>query len=205
MKKLSLLICLILCVTIGGVYATWYYSGADNVADVSEPITINLEDAETVGSHGSYTLTKSVVGETFFRIDPVDDNHTAGITCASTIVLTFAPNQHASAEIKSGQFDTWIYFTGNLSTLTYNSQQIFKDIENNSADNGIKVTWTVAEDGKLECDITQYLIQAVQFENTFHLDTLADYNAFSDAISTASLTVHVTDGIVADNTTNVGS
>lgn len=27
MKKLSLLVALILCVTIGGVYATWTYAG----------------------------------------------------------------------------------------------------------------------------------------------------------------------------------
>ena len=102
MKKLSVLIAMILCVTIGGVYATWYYSGADNVADTSEPVTINLEDSQTVGSHGSYTLHKTLNGETFFRIDQADENHTAKLVCKGELVLGFKPAEHASAAIKGG-------------------------------------------------------------------------------------------------------
>ncbi len=200
MKKLNLLIVLILCVCIGGVYAIWYYSGAENVADVSEPITINLEDAQTVGSHGSYTLSKTLDGETFFRIDQLNDDHEAVINCKGKMLLLFTPSEHASAEIKGGQFDTWIYFSGNLSTLTYNGQQIFVDLEHVSYEDGIKVTWTVNEETeKLECDITDYIAEAVQFNSTFKLDTLAEYNAFSTAISSALLTVHVTDGIIAES------
>ncbi len=195
MKKLSLLVALILCVTIGGVYATWYYSGAENVADISEPITVNLEDAQTVGSHGSYTLVKSLTGETFFRIDQIDDNHTAGIVCKGTMKLVFTPAAHASAEIKGGQFDTWIYFTGNFDTLTYEGKQIFATNTKVDKNSGIKITWTVV-DGKLECDITSYLQELVELNDTFRLDTLADYNNFATAISNLALTVHVTDGVV---------
>lgn len=198
MKKLSLLVALILCVTIGGVYATWYYSGAENVADISEPITINLDDAQTVGSHGSYTLVKNVPDATFFRIDQVDDNHKAGLRTNSTIVLVFKPNAHASAEIKGGNFDTWIYFSGNFDTLTYQGESIFKTATAKDKDTGIKITWTVNAEGNLECDITNYIVEALQLENDFYLDTLTDYNAFASAIDGVKFNVHVTDGIVAN-------
>ena len=202
MKKLSILITLILCITIGGVYATWYYSGAENVADVSEPITINLEDAQTVGSHGSYALVKEMNGAaTFFRIDQADEDHNAKLVCAGTLKLVFTPNVHASPAIKEGNFDTWIYFTGNFSELTYKGASIFKAVAANSVENGIKLTWTVAENGNLECDLTALLMENVQLDSQLQLGTLAEYNAFAEAIDGIKLNVHVTDGIVATENT----
>lgn len=197
MKKISILIVLILCVTIGGVYATWYYSGAENVADVTESITINLESSETVGSHGAYTLTKNLNGAaSFIRIDQVSDNHLAGLVYAGSMTLTFTPAVHASAEIKNGQFDTWVYFSTNLPTFTYGEKQIFNNFTHVSKDTGIKVTWVKGADGKLTCDLTEYIKSEITLANEFFLDTLADYNAFSEVISPASITIHVTDGIV---------
>ena len=38
MKKLSVLIASLLCVTIGGVYATWYYATSNNVGDKHQHI-----------------------------------------------------------------------------------------------------------------------------------------------------------------------
>lgn len=201
MKKLSVLIAMILCVTIGGVYATWYYSGADNVADTSEPVTINLEDSQTVGSHGSYTLHKALTGETFFRIDQADENHTAKLVCKGELVLEFKPAEHASAAIKGGTFDTWIYFTGNIDTITYDSKSVFESIEHPEA-NKIKITWTVNSDGNLECDITDFVVAELTLANTFTLDTLSKYNDFAAALDGVSLTVHVTDGIVAGGTSS---
>ena len=196
MKKLSLLIAMILCVTIGGVYATWYYSGAENVADVKEPITINLEDAETVGSHGSYTLKKDLNGaETFIRIDQINDEHLAGLVYAGTMNVQFTPAVHASKEIKEGTFDTWVYFTTNINTFTYETKQIFSDFTHTSKETGIKITWTV-EDGILVCDLTDYIKDEVKLANEFHLDTLADYNSFNNAMTGAYIEIHVTDGVV---------
>ena len=44
MKKISVLIMLILCVTIGGVYATWTYTQATDVADEAVNMNMNLTD-----------------------------------------------------------------------------------------------------------------------------------------------------------------
>ena len=199
MKKLSLLIAMILCITIGGVYATWFYSGAENVADVSEPVTINLEDAQTVGSHGSYTLLKSLDGETFFRIDQADENHNAKVVCKGTMKLVFTPAVHASAEIKNGEFDTWVYFSGNFDQLLYNGDEIFVANTKTNKDTGIKVVWVKNDEtGNLEYDLTPDIQDLVQLNQTITLDTLVDYNALAAAIEGINLTVHVTDGIIAD-------
>lgn len=200
MKKLSLLIFLILCVTIGGVYATWYYSGNINVADVSEPITINLEDAANGGAHGTYTLVKNITGATFFRIDQADEEHNTELVIpdGTSLKLVFTPNVHAPESVKTGTFDTWVYFSGNIDTLQYEAKDIFNSLTATDKNTGIKITWNVV-DGKLECDLLPIIQAQISMENTFKLDTLADYNAFNAIIDTINLTIHVTDGILADS------
>ena len=112
------------------------------------------------------------------------------------MTLTFTPAVHASADIKSGQFDTWVYFTTNLPTFQYGGKQIFNNFTHTSKETGIKVTWTVGADGKLTCDLTEFIKAEITLANEFFLDTLADYNAFSDVIETANVIIHVTDGVV---------
>lgn len=198
MKKLSLLIAMILCVTIGGVYATWVYTGDENVADVSEPITINLEDPANGGAHGTYTLKKDLNGaETFIRIDDTNNDHIAELVCRGTIRIEFTPAPLAPDEIKNGEFDSWVYFTTNIDTLTFDGQKIFEDFTHTDKDTGIKITWTV-QDGKLVCDLTDYLIDEINLATSIKLDSLADYNRFATAIEFAKINVHVTDGIVAE-------
>ena len=97
---------------------------------------------------------------------------------------------------KNGNFDTWIYFSGNFDQLTHGGNQIFKTNGHTSDGERIKVVWTVNGDGNLEYDLTNDLEDLVQLKQAFTLDTLADYNAFSDAIENINLTVHVTDGTV---------
>ena len=44
MKKVGLLIGMALCVTVGGVYATWTYTQNTDVADETVNMTMNLTD-----------------------------------------------------------------------------------------------------------------------------------------------------------------
>ena len=73
MKKLSLLIAMILCATIGGVYAAWNYALTDDIADAFEEIKISVEDAELTGSNGTYKITSNFK----LVIDQRDDDHYA--------------------------------------------------------------------------------------------------------------------------------
>lgn len=204
MKKLSLLISLILCVTIGGVYATWIYSGNVNVADISEPISINLEDAANGGAHGTYTINKQLGGETFFRIDQANDQHEAKLVIpeGTTIELVFTPSAHAPEHVKDGtNFPTYIYFSGNIDTLEYAGSKIFAPLTKTSLETaGAQITWTV-RDGKLICDLMPIIQEQIKLNGTIKLDTLSEYNAFSTIIGTSKLVVHVSDGVLADPST----
>lgn len=66
-KRLSLLIALVLCFTIGGVYATWVYTQSDDVADITKAGTINMTDATFEGTYGTYAV--DVKGATM-EVDP---------------------------------------------------------------------------------------------------------------------------------------
>ena len=58
MKKLSILVALILCVTIGGVYATWVYPGND-IGRLEAPVSNNMGDVTFSGSMGTYSLVSN--------------------------------------------------------------------------------------------------------------------------------------------------
>ena len=59
MKKLSLLIALLICVTIGGVYATWTYTSASaDIVDGTKEVVIELAGATT--SYLGYAKVKSL-------------------------------------------------------------------------------------------------------------------------------------------------
>ena len=51
MKKISLLLTLVICVTIGGVYAAWSYAGAA----IKQPV-------DTTVSHGMASITSTEIG-----------------------------------------------------------------------------------------------------------------------------------------------
>lgn len=56
MKKLSLLISLILCVTIGGVYAAWHYAGTSAGGVHHHINNISLADINTETTIGTYSV-----------------------------------------------------------------------------------------------------------------------------------------------------
>ena len=60
MKKLSLLISLILCVTIGGVYAAWTYAGSNDITDAHKEIQIIIPDPVIDGSNGAYSIETNI-------------------------------------------------------------------------------------------------------------------------------------------------
>ena len=93
MKKLSLLIAMILCVTIGGVYATWTYTQNTDVADEAVNVNMNLTDVAYSGSYGTYKVDTTGLSLT---IDPkTGTTHTTALYATGSIVITFTPNSVA--------------------------------------------------------------------------------------------------------------
>ncbi|MBQ4097781.1 MAG: hypothetical protein IJC72_00590 [Clostridia bacterium] len=63
MKKFSALIALFLCVTIGGVYATWTYAGSDDITDALYEAKVTVTDAAYSGANGTFKVESNLVLE----------------------------------------------------------------------------------------------------------------------------------------------
>lgn len=59
MKKIGLIIGMALCVTVGGVYATWTYTQNTDVAGEAVHMSMNLGSPAYSGSYGTYTVDTS--------------------------------------------------------------------------------------------------------------------------------------------------
>ena len=87
MKKLGLLIAMILCVTIGGVYAAWVYPQSDDVADVTHHTILTLPDATFSGTYGTYAVTPS--DDFAMTIDPeAGTTHTTALYITGSITIS---------------------------------------------------------------------------------------------------------------------
>lgn len=120
MKKLSALIALLLCVTVGGVYATWtYVSDSADVYDASKEILVELEDATTTGAAGTFTITSNLA----LKIDQKEyaegevNRHEAVLKYYSTdsqplhLTVVFTPSVNASEDVHNNAVPAELYFT----------------------------------------------------------------------------------------------
>ena len=120
MRKLSFLMALLLCVTVGGVYAVWTYSGNTDIADRETEAYIRLEDATWDGASGSYTIKTNLKmtidddngnGEA----DAEDSDKHASLLFAATdsapiyLTITFTPSANADPSIKNYGVDSEFY------------------------------------------------------------------------------------------------
>lgn len=197
MKKLSLLIALIICVTIGGVYATWVFTSDDTA--ITDEITagILLADVDSTATHGTLEMNDaSILIDEGVGKAPV-------LKMSTPVILTFTPDDDASAEIKAGAIDVYVYFVAgeSLTSKTYNSETIFKlSSQGVSAATRIKInagtpTWTDNGDGTLSVDISNLIVGAqdsvLSFASNFVLDTKGEYDNFNDALGSVSIQVRV--------------
>ena len=196
MKKLSILVALCLCLTVGGVYATWIFTENSDVADQHEHINFGLTDVQYSGSYGEYFLDYSGLN---LSIDPVTDgSHEAALKITGQITITFTPAKYAPPEIKEeGVPSTYKFATTKpQAEWLYEGQQIFT-IDTDAVD----IDWgTPGENGVftyvIDADTVASMIQLGNFE----LGTKAEYDAFKTALSASYIGISVSDGISA--TTN---
>ena len=127
MKKLSILIALLLCVTISGVYATWtYVNESTDIFDVSKEILVELEDATTDGAAGTFSITTNLgllidqkeygVGEKNLHEAELEYYSTDGKTISMTV--TFTPSLNAGEDIRTNAVPAELYFT-TTTDMTY--------------------------------------------------------------------------------------
>lgn len=211
MKKLSLLISLLMCVTIGGVYAVWSYAGTNDIADSFAEAKVTIADAELTGANGTYAITSNLV----LTVDQANDQHEAKLVFDKNdgndiyLTVTFTPSAQAPQTIKDNAVPSELYFTtstemkykmdaqGNYSA-TGTAKDIFAFPSHDSF--SPNVTWTKQPNGTFTYTLDEAALKAAiklnDADKKFVLDTKAEHDAFRAALS-GNIVARVTDGVVS--------
>jgi len=88
MKKLTLLVALILCVTIGGVYAAWTYTG-NTMGTASRSLSHGMATATTEGNVGLYKIEHNDIDIKIDQTAP--ENYTAKLVITGSVTVSFTP------------------------------------------------------------------------------------------------------------------
>lgn len=209
MKRLSVLVALLLCVTIGGVYATWTYAGTNDIADAFAEAKVTIADAELTGANGTYKITSNLV----LVVDQANDAHEAELLFQSNdsnpihLTITFTPAVNAPQVIKNEAVPSELYFglttdmqykmdaDGNYSE-TGTPTDIFTLAHTSDGDLDVNVTWTKNADGTFTATFDEaFLRSQISLSQTFVLDTKAEHDAFREAL-VGNIVARVTDGTV---------
>ena len=188
MKKISLLIILVLCVTIGGVYATWVYSQSDDVADITGAKAVTMTEATFTGTYGTYTVDTS--GLTMV-VDPKEGTaHTTALKITGSLIINFTPNVHAPEQVKLNAIPSTFTFSLSNSDWKYAGQDIMT-IDTEKHD----ITWgEPGENGVFSYEISASTLASYITLTEFVLDTKADYDAYDLVLTNGQIVVSISDG-----------
>ena len=204
MRKLSLLMALLLCVTVGGVYATWtYYDTTADVFDASAEIKVELADVSSSGASGSYSMSTNLA----LVIDQKNEDHEAELKFISNngeaihLTLVFKPSDNASSTIKQNGIPTELFWTTTTEML-YEGTPIFTFTNPSNGTFEENVTWTQDTDENgdeiLVATYDEATLKSMITLNHVKLDEKAKYDAFK-ACLTGNIVANITDGNFAGN------
>ena len=126
MKKISLLLVLIMCVTIGGVYAAWIYSES-TAGTVDQTITHGMETATGESAVG---ILEIIHNDAAVLIDQGENYHAKLVTKGS-ITVRFTPNPGAADEVYTDAIPAVAtIYTQNTELNLYDGHEIYVTPEN---------------------------------------------------------------------------
>ena len=169
-----------MCVTIGGVYATWNYAQGNVTARTK------FFDAGTIITDKVVTTDKGNI-----TIDPAnlkitihdEDNDLRGeMKMEGYVTVTFTPNQGADSNVATNGV-ALKYVLGTTNNYTYESAAIF------TVDSTAQSLGTV--NGSINIPAAQ--LQELISLNALHLPTVEDYDAFKLALHSGSITITVSE------------
>ena len=161
-KRVGLLATLALCVTVGGVYATWNYADTTGYVD-RETVSIGLTPVGSVTGE-SLEITNNSLS---YLIDDEDGNHVGDKVVASgeiTVTYHAAANNYENVEIYCNVEVDGAYFA---TTLTLNELTKSVTLDGTAKDH----TWTLSA-ADLEITLGSTMVS---------LPTKAEYDAFTIA------------------------
>ncbi len=123
MKKLTILVALLMCVTIGGVYATWTYSNSTITPLTGVSAPKEMGEVEFLGSSGAYHADSNTLK---LVVEPKDGTLDTTLTFTGKLVIKFTPSGDISSTPLSKALNAVITITGiDLETTKYDGEQIY--------------------------------------------------------------------------------
>ena len=171
MKKISLLLTLVICVTIGGVYAAWSYAGAA----IKQPV-------DTTVSHGMASITSTEIGDLrivnnslLVKVDQADEEYNAYLNVTGQITVQFTPGSGAEPEIYDAAIPVYAsVYVENAESNLYNDAPIYV-----STGDKILVTWEKQLDGSFLATLDgEQVVQLFELGDNFQLKSETEYQAF---------------------------
>lgn len=197
MKKLSLLVALILCVTIGGVYATWLYAEAPMDPASHEFKNLGITDVNKSAQSGKIAVTDTLI----LKIDDNDGNHNPDwdedvtSTNGGNLQIVFTPN--------SGAGNTTLNYAITIAKNKYTDngadKPIFLATGITDAHDGEETILTGSFNyvaGQAQATETiefDEFMAALDVNNTIELTDLNEYEAYKTALDGVVLTLTVTE------------
>lgn len=175
-KGLTVLATMALCVTIGGVYATWTYAQSTATASEETELSLTIEGSNT--SKGTIEVSKS----DDFKLEVVDGgSYNTKLEITGTLNVTFTPSTVVEKdkaestillqyELKVTQ--DWTYGDENDAIVTVANAPI--QVGTVAADN-----WSVGSD-----DLKENIILT-----EFTLATYAEFEKYEEALSKGKITI----------------
>lgn len=205
MKKLSGIIAAAVCVTIGGVYATWTFADNNDIARIQTDITVGLTDIQTSGTAaGTYTFKDNTIA---IVVDQKEvGNHTAVLGITGSITVVFTPNINAGEAVETGAIKTGFWVKTNIDETAWvydddsdasGALQIFDVSNTTQVIDGVgeaATNWTKQTDGTFEYVIkAETLAQLIAFKNEFKIESKAEHESFDTALSAGHFVLYVND------------
>ena len=196
MKKLSLVVALILCVTIGGVYANWIYTGTQADTLHHHITNLALSDLDTTTKYGKYEV---VAGDDTIKIKFDQKNQTVGqfdytaaLSFTGQMKVTFTPDV-AFEGVPTAKFRL-AYENSDLMNIKFNDK-LYGSQDGKVGEQAIFKTFDTTTEtlltflkndltGNYEATINASALVGLIEINNIVLDTNAGYNAFAQVLST---------------------
>jgi len=171
-KKLTTLVALILCVTVGGVYAAWLYT-SETLTSVDKTLSHGMTTATQEGDAGVLSIESNNVVIAIDQKAPGD--YTAVLKVTGEVQVRFTPNAGAPDDVKDAAIPAEaLVYVHNADVNKYEDKPIYQST-------GVKcdVNWVKQPDGSFLATIsTNNIASLFELGGTFVLPTHDDYTAF---------------------------
>ena len=188
MKRFSVLMALILCVTIGGVFANWVYTEGTTTS-VQDNITFGMSAATSTTARGVFAVGNNNL--TMHIDQKATKDYTAVLSLNGSVTFTFTPDENYNMDNFAATFELAIPSTvTNIFSYTYDGSA-YNGTDGVEANSLLKKFDTTAQtltftdndnDGVYEATVNASELASLIELNDFELPTYADWTACSLAV-----------------------